>query len=131
MAESRTRRASLRGSAASVEPPVGVKIAPASAAPGVPQQIIVGPEVKAVSQATIAVSAHDLTVSFGVTRMAIDPATLMPTGGQIVEWTDSHAMSATTAKAFHGALGQSLKKYEKEYGKIPTDPKATVDIKGS
>lgn len=79
------------------------------------------------SQFMFTLSASDILMAVGHGRVAIgqdENGNPKPLPG--IEWLLSLSMSPTAAKVLLDALGESLKRYEATFGKIPMDPKMTT-----
>jgi hypothetical protein len=83
-----------------------------------------------VSQFMVSVSANDVLVTVGQGRVAVVADSQgNPSALPHVEWLMSLSMSPSSAKALLQGLASSLDAYEKQFGKIPQNPKLQIKTK--
>ncbi|MGB8983168.1 MAG: hypothetical protein WCC12_14935 [Anaerolineales bacterium] len=86
---------------------------------------IASPPTQSFNHFTLSIGVAEILLAFGTTRIGISNSGAVQQG---IEWIVTGSMSPITAAQLASALMQAVELYEKSFGKIPSDAKATIQI---
>lgn len=82
----------------------------------------------AVNHFALVVTASEILMPVGQSRVVMSIQGDQPVPQQVTEWIATIALSSTSAKQLHAALGEALKHYESSFGSIPQDPAHQLNV---
>jgi hypothetical protein len=91
---------------------------------GQPQMM---PPTQAASQFAVSMSVHEIMITVGHSRVAMTVVANGIAAQPMVEWLMMLSVNPTAAKQLRDTLTVALDSYEKQFGKLPVDPKAVIN----
>lgn len=90
------------------------------------------PPTQGVNHFALAVTANEVLLTIGISRASMqqESPSSPPTPVIAIEWLMSLSTSPQSAKLLLNSLSQALAEYEKQFGAIPQDPRALINVSG-